>query len=138
MVALTLALSTTPCLADAGRVLDDWNLIGTWAADCSKPASPTNAFATYAQSGDGAFLQRDVGRHRDQFSIIDATTRPDGALAIVIDFGRAGKRTNVFVRDSEDRIRAITNHDSKGRHSVRNGVVLALKRPTPWQQRCAP
>lgn len=129
---------TAPCAADVVDVVRDWNLFGTWAANCARPPTPDNAYATYAQRNDAVFLDRDVGSNQDSLAIVEASARPDGTISIVIDFGKAGTRTNVLAKDGDDRIRAMANHDSKGQFSVRNGVMLALKRPTPWQERCTP
>ena len=85
------------------------------------------------------FLDRHVGSNRDSLAIVDASARHDGTIAIVIAFERPRQhRTNVLAKGADGRIRAMSNHDSKGKFSVRNGVVLNLKRPTPWQERCAP
>lgn len=130
--------STSPGSADIIDVVRTWNLLGTWATNCAKPPAPDNTYATYALRNEAVFLDRDVGSNRDSLAIVDASALPGGAISIVIDFGKAGTRTNVLVKDGSDRMRAMANHDSKGQFSVRDGMVLSLKRPTPWQQRCAP
>lgn len=137
-ILFALMTLTKPSSAEAVDVVRDWNLLGTWAANCGKPPSPDNAYASYVQRDEAVFLDRDVGSNQDSLAIIGASVLPDGTISIVIDFGKPGTRTNVLAKDGEDRIRAMANHDSKGQFSVRNGVVLALKRPTPWQERCAP
>lgn len=139
-VAMLLALIATAAPSSAGVIdaVRDWNLLGTWAANCAKPPAPDNAYASYVQRNNAVFLDRDVGSNQDSLAIVEASTRPDGTISIVIDFGKSGTRTNVLTKDGEDRIRAIANHNSRGQFSVRNGIVLALKRPTPWQERCTP
>ena len=133
-----LVATTAPSSADVADVVRGWNLLGTFATNCTKRPSADNAYAAYVQRDAVVFIDRDVGTNRDSLAIIDASVLADGTISIVIDFGKTGTRTNILAKDAEDRIRAIANHDSKGRFSVRNGVVLALKRPTQWQQRCAP
>lgn len=135
---LALIAMAAPASADVLDVVRDWNLLGTWAMNCAKPPAPANAYASYVQRDTAVFLDRDVGSNQDSLAIVDASALPDGTISIVIDFGKTGTRTNVLAKDGDDRIRAMANHDSKGQFSVRNGVVLALKRPTPWQERCAP
>lgn len=130
--------TTAPSSAAVLDIIRDWNLFGTWATTCAKPPAPDNAYATYVQRDAAVFLDRDVGTNRDSLAIIDASVLADGTISIVIDFGKTGTRTNILAKDAEDRIRAMANHDSKGQFSVRNGVVLSLKRPTQWQERCSP
>jgi len=137
-IVLALVAISTPCFADVPGVVRDWNLLGTWAPDCSQPPAPENPYASYVQRGSAVFLDRDVGSNRDSLAIVDASARRDGTIAIVIAFDRPRQqRTNVLAKDADGHIRAMSNHDGKGRYSVRNGVVLSLKRPTPWQLRCA-
>ncbi|ARQ01264.1 hypothetical protein [Pseudorhodoplanes sinuspersici] len=130
--------TTGPSSADVLDVVRGWDLLGTFAVNCARPPSPDNAYARYVQREAAVFLDRDVGSNQDSLAIVDASALPDGTISIVIDFGKAGTRTNILAKDAAGRIRAMANHDSKGRFSVRNGVVLSLKRPTPWQERCAP
>ncbi len=138
-VVLALMAMIAPSSADVFDVVRDWNLLGTWATDCSKLPAPDNPYATYVQRESAVFLDRDVGSNRDSLAIVDASARHDGTIAIVIAFERPRQhRTNVLAKGADGRIRAMSNHDSKGKFSVRNGVVLNLKRPTPWQERCAP
>ena len=139
-VAMLFALivTTAPSSADVLDIVRDWDLLGTWATDCAKPPAPDNAYASYVQRDASVFLHRDVGSNQDALAIVAASALPDGTISIVIDFGKTGTRTNILARDADGRIRAIANHDSKGQFSVRSGVVLALKRPTQWQERCAP
>lgn len=129
---------TVPGSTGAIDAVRDWNLLGTWAANCARPPAPDNAYASYVHRDNAVFLDRDVGSNQDSLAIVEASALPDGTISIVIDFGKTGTRTNVLAKDGDDRIRAMANHDSKGQFSVRNGVVLALKRPTPWQERCTP
>ena len=139
-VAVLLALVATarPSSADLLDIIRDWNLLGTFAVNCAKPPAPDNAYASYVQRDAAMFLDRDVGSNQDSLAIVDASVLADDTVAIVIDFGKTGPRTNILAKDADGRIRAMANHDAKGRFSVRDGVVLSLKRPTPWQERCAP
>lgn len=139
-VAMLFAViaTTAPSSADVLDIVRDWNLLGTFAVNCAKPPAPDNAYATYVQRDAGMFLDRDVGSNQDSLAIVEASALPDGTISIVIDFGKTGTRTNILAKDANGRIRAIANHDSKGQFSVRDGVVLALKRPAQWQERCAP
>ena len=137
-VLLALVATTGPLSADPLDIVRDWNLLGTFAVNCAKPPAPDNAYASYVQRDAAVFLDRDVGSNQDSLVIVDAAALPGGTISIVIDFGKTGKRTNTLAKDADGRIRAMANHDAKGRFSVRDGVVLSLKRPTPWQERCAP
>ena len=131
-------VTTAPSSADVLDIVRDWNLLGTWATNCARPPAPDNAYASYVQRDASVFLHRDVGSNQDALAIVAASALSDGTISIVIDFGKTGVRTNILARDAEGRILAIASHDSKGQFSVRNGVVLSLKRPTQWQERCAP
>ena len=139
-VAMQLALiaTTGPSFADPLDIVRDWNLLGTFAVNCARPPAPHNAYASYVQRDAAVFLHRDVDSNQDSLAIVDASVLADDTISIVIDFGKTGKRTNILAKDADGRIRAMANHDAKRRFSVRDGVVLSLKRPTPWQERCAP
>ena len=134
---LALVATTGPSSANPLNTVRDWNLLGTFAVNCARPPAPDNAYASYVQRDAAVFLDRDVGSNQDSLAIVGASVLADDTISIEIDFGKTGPRTNILAKDADGRIRAMANHDAKGRFSVRDGVVLSLKRSTPWQDRCA-
>ena len=125
--------------ASAAAVASDWNLLGSWALDCSLPPDhDRGARFIYRLADDGhLILARDFGDSSDTNDVHEARQEPDGALRLTVYFP-AFRQTRIYTlaKDSDGSIRAISNRDSKGRYSIRNGRFTATGEATPKQMRC--
>lgn len=143
LVAAATLLLNEPVMAEpiasAAAVASDWNLLGSWALDCSLPSDhDRGARFIYRLADDGhLILARDFGDSSDTNDVHEARQEPDGALRLTVYFP-AFRQTRIYTlaKDSDGGIRAISNRDSKGRYSIRNGRFTATGEATPKQMRC--
>ena len=138
---VTLVALSAPAFAQgAGNQLRDWGLLGVWSARCDLPASRANNHFRYVISADGrAWLERDFGNpeQNDRSEIVSAVLRPDGTLALTIDFTSISQvRLNVYTK-VEGRVRVIYNRGPNDDVSVENGILKHNGQPTPWSSRCS-
>jgi hypothetical protein len=112
-----------------------WGLLGTWAPDCSKPASSNNAFFDYIQKGPDLQLHRDSGDDSDTSTITAAVLGSDGTIEITIDLTKFLKvYTLVLAKSADGRYRVMSTHDETGAYSVKGGLLNG--KPTKWLTRC--
>jgi hypothetical protein len=139
---LVVALLGSADVAMAQKPLDTlrrWGLLGTWALDCSKTASDSNAYLSYVADPEGKALHnRDFGDRRDVNTVEQARTGRGGALELTVNFpGLSQTRKYTMLMGLDGRIRAIANSKVDGtEQSIKDGKFTANGRDTPWQARC--
>lgn len=142
--ALLAVLLTTvaPCLADESPVpgtLKQFGLLGTWAIDCARPASPQNEYSIYAASPSGeATLSYARGEpYRDiVYEIRTAAPIAESRLALHV-LGLPGRiSVDLVLLKENDTIRVWSSHTQAGRMLVLDGVITGNGRPSPRFKRC--
>ena len=153
--------SLMPTAASAESVtatLTQWGLMGTHAKDCSKPASPSNAYYSYVGRADGSvFYSRDFGignSSNDSVELEAATIEPGGAIVLRLTFsnkaqgssqimGSAGRATfsnkpreMSQIKGPDGRVRTMFNREVGGDYSVRDGKIVMTGADTPWFTVC--
>jgi hypothetical protein len=121
------------------QTLSRWGLLGTWALDCSKPASGSNGYLTYAIRRAGQVShERDFGDRQDVNEVQQARTGLGGRLELVVDFKDLGQaRKFTLLMGSDGRIRAMSNSKADGSEAtIIDGKFTANGSNTPWQVRC--
>jgi hypothetical protein len=139
LVAASLALSNGAAAQSVGDTLTRWGLTGTWALDCSKPASNSNGYLSYVARGGRATHERDFGDgRRDSNEVQRASTGIGGTLELVVHFPRLNQtRKYTMLMGSDRRIRAMANSRVDGSEvTIRNGKFTHNNGLTPWQTRC--
>jgi hypothetical protein len=147
MTASTLARAAVliALIADGSAKADSttdavkrWGLIGTWAVDCGKPAARGNTYLSYAIEPDGiAVHSRDFGDGKDSQEILAAEVTADGQLTLRIRFPQLGEtREFSLLKGTDGRYRTMSNHDTKGGYSIRDGKFTFNGNRTPWLTRC--
>jgi hypothetical protein len=69
--------------------------------------------------------------------VLAASGLPDGALELRIEFTQfAQTRINVLIKGQDGRVRVLTNQDTHGSYSVKDGRLTASGATTPWETRC--
>ncbi|MBX6329417.1 MAG: hypothetical protein IRY89_12665 [Pseudolabrys sp.] len=144
LVAMALAwLGAMPAAAaSAEDVMREFHLFGTWAVDCSKPASPANPHVSDANPSPGLVLEdQDLGPERvvNRYTIVGATRLSDTRLSLDVIFrpGEAGaqrQRLELVVRDGTRR--TVFNQPEGGPVRVRNGRVIGFGTKTPVLTKC--
>jgi hypothetical protein len=121
------------------QTLSKWGLLGTWALDCSKPASGSNGYLTYAIRRAGQVShERDFGDRQDINEVQQARTGLGGRLELVVDFKDLGQtRKFTLLMGPDGRIRAMANSKADGSEpTITGGKFTANGADTPWQVRC--
>ena len=86
-LALVLVALAAPVHAaqaqSIAETLSRWGLLGTWALDCSKPASSSNGYLSYAIRRAGQVShERDFGDRQDVNEVQQARLVLGGALEL--------------------------------------------------------
>ena len=139
--ALALALLLlSPGLSHAGKdsdALAQFGLIGNWAFDCTKPASPANPFMNFTPSSAGQ-PTRQIITGKPQYdslvSIRDAQMLD--AAHLRLSYPQGGVTVTVTLLKEQRHIRPYEAVTSDGTISVSGGVVKANGRPTNWLVKC--
>ena len=149
-IFLAVAFWTLPIeAADAQSVADtigQFGLIGTWAADCSKPASSDNYLMVYAASGGGEVSRTyydQPGHIYNRYKIVSATRQGSGTLTYeqVWDFDGnpaniAADRMTVVLKMSDGKFQVVSSQGSDGSYFVKDRKFTASGNESPWQVRC--
>ena len=86
------------------ETLSRWGLLGTWALDCSKPASGSNGYLTYAIRRAGQVShERDFGDRQDVNEVQQARLVLGGALELVVHFPELSQTRQVHAADGRGR-----------------------------------
>lgn len=139
LFAACIALAHGAAAQSVADAATRWGLIGTWALDCSKPASGANGYLTYVVRGAGKVAhERDFGDRRDTNDVQQARTGVGGTLDLVVHFpGLNQTRKFTMMMASDRRIRALANSRIDGtEQTIKDGKFTANGGITPWQTRC--
>ena len=142
-LALVLVALAAPIHAaeaqSIAETLSRWGLLGTWALDCSKPASSSNGYLSYAIRRAGQVShERDFGDRKDVNEVQQARLGLRGALELVVHFpGLSQTRQFTVLMGVDGRIRTIANSKVDGTEpTIKDGKFTATGGDSPWQVRC--
>lgn len=125
----------------ATRALRDFDLLGRWAVECTRPASPMNEHSLFSLTSVGlAWVLNDFGPDYDGmvYRIVDAKqVAPDKlSLRQVLATDDSVVLDMVIMKDSE-RIRIWSSQTANGNVLVRDGVIASgSDQRTRWAGRC--
>jgi len=133
----TLAVASARAETAAGAAAD-WGLIGAWQSDCAAAPSVAEPRSTFEIRGGALVYVRFNGQQADTNAIPGAVIRPDGTIALTIDFARlGGVREWVLAKSDRSRFHTISNRSlATNVYTVRGGVLLSTRQPAPWNVRC--
>ena len=153
LLALTAALALGPVAASAqdaappapeaqpaGAVVRAFGLVGRWASDCAKPASPENAYAIYAAgySGD-ASLSYNIGvRYEPRvYELSNARAEGEGRLLYEQENRSSHARSTIALVREGDRIRVWSSVSADGHAYLADGKMGDDPSvESPWLNRC--
>ncbi len=107
---LALMIAAAPSVATAQSIksmLQDYGLLGVWAADCGRKMSPTNPHARYSMSpsGDGLLFSRAGEARSDSIFIIYGAERlADGKLLLHEQREEDGAMFDVVLEKEQDKL----------------------------------
>jgi hypothetical protein len=117
-------------------IFEKYNLLGTFAWDCSKPASQSNYYYVHRALGDG-FVQRDLmsgETRRDWSAIIDkASLRPPDE--IIVSGTRDGQPFDSVYRFEARRMRVLEGTVA-GKKEISGGKFVNTGWESPWLNKC--
>jgi hypothetical protein len=146
-LAATLVLAG-PNAASAQSVTDavsQFGLIGTWAADCSRPASDQNFLTIYAVKGSvvARTYYDKPGHVYNNYKIVSAARVLPGLLSYVQIWDFEGKpavaggdRTNVLLNMQGGKFQIVSSQGSDGSYFVADRRFPSSGAESPWQLRC--
>jgi hypothetical protein len=136
-VALILLAVSSAHAATVQEVFKKFDLLGNWALDCSKPASPQNPYITHRAFGDR--VQRgpmtDPASQPAMFVVDQAAEgKPNEvAFSFLMD---AKNHANLVVRVEGKRMRTMERTHDNGEKPISDGRQTADGRETPWFNKC--
>ncbi|MGO8920827.1 MAG: hypothetical protein ACLQJR_33450 [Stellaceae bacterium] len=139
LAAAPLALLLLPHAAGAQsvpQVLGEFGLLGSWSADCSKPASPEAPRVVYAVEADGSVTRELVegAAHGTGTPFVAATrVAPD---QVEVDYLYQDRTVHLVLEMREGRHHGLTSWIDGGAPFMEDGVVLANNRRAPWLTKC--
>jgi hypothetical protein len=125
----------------ATRALRDFDLLGRWAVECSRPASPINEHSLFSLTSVGmAWVLNDFGPDYDGmvYRIVDAKRVAADKLSLrqVLATDDSVVLDMVIMKDSE-RIRIWSSQTADGSVLVRDGMIASgSDQRTRWAGRC--
>lgn len=141
--ALVLVVACCCETAHASSLVDTltaFGFFGTWAVDCTQPASPLNNYrsAYVSPTGDPVFTES-LGPASDPniYVVLGAKRESDDTIVVRVKINGEFEQ-DLTMRKEGSRLRTTTNRDvgKRERFVVRNGAVLSTGNPTPWLTRC--
>jgi hypothetical protein len=147
-IVAVLVLAATTILSAAARAapVDDvfraFDLFGSWASDCGKPASPANPHVSITLLSPGLVLEsHDLGPDYtvNRYSILSAERLSADEIAVEVMFqpgGEGEEREKLVFRVRKGTRRTLFNQPDGGAVLVKDGIALANGSKTPVLNKC--
>jgi len=144
LVITSTALATVEAAnaQSVAQTLADFGLIGTWATDCSQPASHI-VYATKS-SGDMSRIYYDQTDHVfNNYRIVSANRQGADMLALTLVWDLnskpaepGGDRANVVLNMVDGKFQVVSSQGSDGSYFVKDRKITRSGMESPWQQHC--
>jgi hypothetical protein len=141
-VAVLVALPEIANAASVEEVFQEFGLLGTWAADCSSPATPGNPHVSITVPSAGLVLEdHDLGPDFavNRYSVLSAESVSQTSVSVHVIFQPGTtveeRQKLVFSVNNKTR-RTIFNQSDAGAIRVKDGVAIARGSKTPLLRKC--
>jgi hypothetical protein len=140
-LCVTAAAAVAPASAQGqavSGVLASFGFFGTWAMQCGAPPAPTNVVQTVTWTGREPVeftATASPGSAGNHYRVVTAQMPSATTLIMQVQLNGYSFENLTITKYGTDRIRTMTNQTSQGL-LVRDGVVVASGRQTPWLQKC--
>jgi hypothetical protein len=141
-VAVLVALPEIANAASVEEVFQEFGLLGTWAADCSSPATPRNPHVSITVPSAGLVLEdHDLGPEFavNRYSVLSAEPVSQTSVSVQVIFQPGTtveeRQKLVFSVNNKTR-RTIFNQSDAGAIRVKDGVAIERGSKTPLLQKC--
>jgi len=146
VAALAMATVETANAQSVADTIAEFGLIGTWAADCTQPASSGNYLTVYAikPSGEVSRTYYDKPGHIfNNYKITSAKRQAPDMLSYeqVWDFegspaNVAGDRVQVLLYMADNKYQIVSSQGSDGSFFVKDRKFPNSGNESPWQFQC--
>jgi len=136
---LATATAAPPTAADVFR---QFNLFGTWAVDCGRPASPQNPYVSdILEDTDAVVEEHHLGPTYavNHYRVLAAARLSARQLALEVVFrpgSEASQQQKLVMNVRNGRRRTLFNQPEGGEVRVKDGVALAAGVKTPTLRKC--
>jgi len=141
-IAAIVFVSSATNAASVEELFQQFELFGTWAADCSKPATPGNPHVSITVPSPGLVLEdHNLGPDFavNRYSVLSAERLSATSLSVNVIFqpGTEGEeRQNLVFSVRDNTRRTIFNQPEGGAVRVKDGIALARGSRTPLLRKC--
>lgn len=141
-VLVSFAVCNSAAAESVEELFQQFGLFGTWAADCSKPATPGNPRVSITTPSAGLVLEdHNLGPDFavNRYSIVSAERLSGTSVAVNVIFQpgtQAEERQKLIFSVQENTRRTIFNQPDGGAVRVKDGIALARGTKTPLLRRC--
>jgi hypothetical protein len=140
LVAAALALLIAPrgeAAQNLQQVVGAFGLLGSWARDCSKPASPQTPRILYAATSEGGVRRELVegsapGGTGTDF-VAASRLAPD---QLELDYPYEDRTIHLVLEMRDGKHRGLRSWIDGGAPIMEDGVILANNRHAPWLEKC--
>ena len=146
MASVEMASVETANAQSVADTIAEFGLIGTWAADCTQPASSGNYLTVYAikPSGEVSRTYYDKPGHIfNNYRITSAKRQAPDMLSYeqVWDFegspaNVAGNRVQVLLNMADNKFQIVSSQGSDGSFFVKDRKLSSTGNESPWQFQC--
>jgi hypothetical protein len=144
--ALAMAAVETANAQSVADTIAEFGLIGTWATDCTQPASSSNYLTVYAIKGSGEVSRTyydKPGHVYNNYKITSAKRQAPDMLSYqqVWDFegspaNMAGDRVQVLLNMADNKFQIVSSQGSDGSFFVKDRKFPDSSDESPWQFQC--
>jgi len=141
-IAVLVALPEIANAASVEDVFQDFGLFGTWATDCSSPATPGNPHVSITMPSAGLVLEdHDLGPDFavNRYSVLSAepVSQTNVSVQVIFQPGTTVEERQKLVFSVNNKTRrTIFNQSDAGAIRVKDGVAIARGSKTPLLQKC--
>ena len=132
-------------IANAGsadEIFQQFGLFGTWAADCSRPATPFNPYVSITTPSAGLVLEdHNLGPDFsiNRYSVLSAEKVSASSVSVEVIFQpgtEAEERQKLVFSVHDNTRRTMFNEADGGTVRVKDGIALARGSKTPLLRKC--
>ena len=140
LLSTTYAAAVEPPSTE--EVFRQFDLFGTWAVDCGRPASPQNPYVSDVLQDAGAVVEEHhLGANYavNRYKVLSAErlSATQVSLEVVFQPGtEAAQRQKLIMRVSDGERRTLFNQPLGGDVRVKDGIALAAGVKTPTLKKC--
>jgi hypothetical protein len=146
VAALTMATVETANAQSVANTIAEFGLIGTWATDCTQPASSSNYLTVYEIKPSGTVSRTyydQPGHIYNNYKITSAKREAPDLLSYqqVWDFegspaNIAGDRVRVLLNMADNKFQIVSSQGSDGSFFVKDRKFPGSGHESPWQLQC--